>query len=138
MDSTEEWRHVGERIRQTREAKDLTQEQLLSKMEGKKKISPATLSIIENGGRKPRTATLQKIAEALGVRFEDLFPAQPEPAQPEPAQPSVSPPPSVKDIRDILLRYEPLRGLDQAVDKILEQIQLWSVYYGRARPQDPL
>lgn len=138
MDSTENWLLVGERIRQAREAKDLTQKQLVNKMEGKKKISPATLSIIENGGRVPRKATLQKIAEALGVRFEDFFPVEPEPVEPEPAEPAESPPPSLKDIRDILLRYEPLRGSDQAVDKILEQIQLWSVYYGRARPKDPI
>lgn len=130
MDSGEDWKAVGEAIRRIREKKGMTQEALIKKMEGAK-ISPSTLSIIENGRRraKPRASTLGTIAEALGVELEDLFPKMADVPAPSP--------PALQDIREVLLRYEPLRGLDQAVDRIIEQIQLWSVYYGRGKPQEP-
>ena len=81
MDSKEEWRMIGEKIRLAREAKGLTQEQLLKRINNSDKVgrdepkmSPSTLSLVENGKRKPRPATLQSITDALGIQFEDFFP----------------------------------------------------------------
>ena len=130
MESKEEWKKVGERIRQARDDKGLTQEQLLQRMEPKR-MSPSTLSIVENGGResRPRSATIQRIADALGVKFEDLLRSEPEPEElPSPTE--ELPSPTLQDIRDMLLRYEPLRGMDNAVDRICEQIQLWTAFRG--------
>ena len=125
MNEKEQRLSVGERIREARKDKGLTQEGLLEKME-EKAISPSTLSLVENGRRQPRSATIKKIADALGVRFEDLLPKEQGPADPSS--------PSLQDIRELLLRYEPLRGMDLAVDRICEQIQLWSVFRGQDHP----
>ena len=60
------------RIRELREAKGMTQEELSSKSN----VSRATIWALECGENKiTTTKTLLKIAEALGVDFEALFSA---------------------------------------------------------------
>ena len=66
---------VGERIRQVRESINMTQKQLSDIMG----ISFVTISQWENGKRKPKYETLQKIASALGVSISDLLDIKPVP-----------------------------------------------------------
>ena len=61
---------VGQQIRRLREAKGWNQAEL-AVYAG---IGPSGVSQIETGKRNPSAATLQKIAEALGVEMSDLFP----------------------------------------------------------------
>lgn len=61
---------VGQQIRRLRDAKGWNQAEL-AVYAG---IGPSGVSQIETGKRNPSAATLQKIAEALGVEISDLFP----------------------------------------------------------------
>jgi transcriptional regulator with XRE-family HTH domain len=61
---------VGQQIRRLREGKGWNQAEL-AVYAG---IGPSGVSQIETGKRNPSAATLQKIAEALGVEISDLFP----------------------------------------------------------------
>ncbi len=61
---------VGQQIRRLREAKGWNQAEL-AVYAG---IGPSGVSQIETGKRNPSAATLQKIAEALGVEISELFP----------------------------------------------------------------
>jgi transcriptional regulator with XRE-family HTH domain len=61
---------VGQQIRRLREAKGWNQAEL-AVYAG---IGPSGVSQIETSKRNPSAATLQKIAEALGVEISDLFP----------------------------------------------------------------
>lgn len=56
------------RLRQVRERLFVTQAELAARTG----IAEATLSRIENGLQRPRISTVRKIAEALGVRPEEL------------------------------------------------------------------
>jgi transcriptional regulator with XRE-family HTH domain len=60
---------VGERLAQLRERKALT----LHDLEELSGVGADGISKIENGHRKPRPATLRKLARALGVEVEDFF-----------------------------------------------------------------
>lgn len=61
---------MGYKIKELREGKNLTQEQL-SKESG---VSRATISALENGSsRATTTKTLMNIARALGVAVEELL-----------------------------------------------------------------
>ena len=61
---------MGYRIKEIRERKNLTQEEL-SKESG---VSRATISALENGSsRATTTKTLMNIARALGVPVEELL-----------------------------------------------------------------
>lgn len=59
---------VGQRIRDLRQQKGLTQEELAQKTE----ISVRTIQRIEAGDVDPRAYTLQVIAEALEIEFDEL------------------------------------------------------------------
>ena len=59
---------LGEAIRQLREKRDLTQEELA----GKARLSGRTLSAIETGSANPTWATVRDIAAALGVSVAEL------------------------------------------------------------------
>ena len=61
---------MGYRIKEVREEKNMTQEEL-SNRSG---VSRATISALENGStRATTTKTLANIARALGVTIESLF-----------------------------------------------------------------
>ncbi len=59
----EELRKLGERIRDHRKHRGLTQENLAESLE----LSVAYVSLIERGGRNPPYTTVMAIAKALGV-----------------------------------------------------------------------
>ncbi len=71
---------IGHNIRRLREEKDWNQTELGFHAD----TSPSIISLIENGKRNPSTATLAKIAGALGVEVADLFPKASAPPSPEP------------------------------------------------------
>ena len=62
--------NIGHNIRRLREEKGWNQTELGFHAD----TSPSIISLIENGKRNPSTATLAKIAGALGVEVVDLFP----------------------------------------------------------------
>ena len=70
---------IGHNIRRLRDEKGWNQTELGFRAGA----SPSIISLIENGKRNPSTATLAKIAEALGVEVVDLFPKRPS-SSPEP------------------------------------------------------
>jgi transcriptional regulator with XRE-family HTH domain len=59
----EELRRLGERVREHRRSRGLTQEALAESLE----LSVAYVSLIERGGRNPPYTTVVAIARALGV-----------------------------------------------------------------------
>lgn len=60
---------IGARIREIRNKKGLTQEQLSERME----INPKYLSSIERGNENPTLNTLIKLSETLEVDLGDIF-----------------------------------------------------------------
>lgn len=60
---------VGDRIRILRAEKGFSQEELASQAG----IDPSHLGRLERGERNPSLISLEKIINALGVTFEDLF-----------------------------------------------------------------
>lgn len=78
---------IGHNVRRLREAKGWNQVELSFHAD----TSPSIVSLIENGKRNPSTATLAKIAGALGVEVVDLFPkARPPLLEPDEAHRLVS------------------------------------------------
>ncbi len=71
----EEWpnretvENIGQRIRQLREARGMTQSQL----QARSRVSRSYLSRIESGQMTPSLGTLEKISEALGVGLSRFF-----------------------------------------------------------------
>src|SRR5215204_5169869 len=61
---------IGHNIRRLRDDKGWNQTELGFHAD----TSPSIISLIENGKRNPSTATLAKIAGALGVEVVELFP----------------------------------------------------------------
>lgn len=61
--------NIGQRIRQLRESRTMTQSQLQSRS----KVSRSYLSRIESGQMTPSLGTLEKISEALGVGLNRFF-----------------------------------------------------------------
>jgi transcriptional regulator with XRE-family HTH domain len=59
---------LGNAIRESREARELTQEELAAAA----KITVRTLSQIETGTANPTWATVDEIASALGISIADL------------------------------------------------------------------
>jgi len=60
---------IGQRIRQYRQAKRLSQEMLSEKAD----VTPAHFSHIERGHTKPSLPTLIRIANALDITIDDLL-----------------------------------------------------------------
>lgn len=60
---------IGTRIREAREAKNLTQEQLAEIVD----VSPTHMSVIERGVKGPRLRTFIKIANALETTSDSLL-----------------------------------------------------------------
>jgi transcriptional regulator with XRE-family HTH domain len=69
---------IGHNVRRLREGKGWNQTELGFHAD----MSPSIISLIENGKRNPSTATLAKIASALGVEVVDLFPKVSAPREP--------------------------------------------------------
>src|ERR1035437_3673380 len=61
--------NIGQRIRQLRESRGMTQSQL----QARSRVSRSYLSRIETGQMTPRLGTLEKISEALGVGLNRFF-----------------------------------------------------------------
>src|SRR6202451_4576088 len=61
--------NIGQRIRQLRESRGMTQSQL----QARSRVSSSYLSRIESGQMTPSLGTLEKIAEALGVGLNRFF-----------------------------------------------------------------
>lgn len=62
---------LGERIRELREAKGLTQREIANRIG----IDDYYISRLENNHVNPTLATMQKIATALDVELRDFFPS---------------------------------------------------------------
>ena len=62
-------RHMGDNIRQLRESRGLSQQQI-AKLAG---IPRPTWTNLESGGANPTLAVLVKVAAALNVRLEELL-----------------------------------------------------------------
>jgi putative transcriptional regulator len=60
---------LGNRIREARERRGLTQAELA----GQVGVSRKTVNTVENGVFVPSTVVALKLAGALGCKFEDLF-----------------------------------------------------------------
>ena len=71
MKKTEILKIVGKRIKNLREAKGLSQVDLVGKMQGE--IDPTNISRIESGRTNPTVYTLFRIAEALEVNPKELL-----------------------------------------------------------------
>jgi len=61
--------NIGQRIRQLRESRSMTQSQL----QARSRVSRSYLSRIESGQMTPSLGTLEKISEALGVGMSRFF-----------------------------------------------------------------
>ncbi len=66
---------VGRQVKRLREAKGWSQTRLAVEAD----MSVSGISMIENGHRNLSTATLAKLAEALGVEVRELFPLEQAP-----------------------------------------------------------
>jgi len=63
---------IGKNIKRIREAKNLTQKEVISAIG----MGAAMYSRIENGKTEPSLTTLEKIAKALGVSLSEIFQAE--------------------------------------------------------------
>lgn len=65
---------IGDRIKQYREAKEITQQDMVDALKNKDCVmSRETLSKIENGNRSVSAVELSKICDVLGVKIEDIL-----------------------------------------------------------------
>ena len=71
---------LGQRLRTARRASGLTMEQLADLAN----VSIPTISTAENGTRRPRLDTLNKLATALGISMGSLLTDPPAPRTPSP------------------------------------------------------
>jgi transcriptional regulator with XRE-family HTH domain len=60
---------VGANLKRIRESRGLSQ----TRLGGRAEINPATVNQIEMGSRNPSVATLERLAEVLGVPVAALF-----------------------------------------------------------------
>lgn len=68
--SSEEWKKIGENLREIRERKDLTQEEVASQAT----ITASYYARIERGEEVPRLAVLKTIFTVLKVKSSDILP----------------------------------------------------------------
>ena len=71
MEKTEILKLIGNRIKEVRESRGLSQVELVGKMQGE--IDPTNISRIESGRTNPTVYTLFRIAEALEVKPKELL-----------------------------------------------------------------
>jgi len=63
-----EYDQLAQRLRAFRKLKGFTQQELAERLS----LSVAVLGSLERGTRKPETKLLERIAETLGVTYEEL------------------------------------------------------------------
>lgn len=68
--TNKEWKEVGERIRNIRENKNLTQENVATETG----ITASYFARIERGEERPKMNVIKSIVKALGVKIADIFP----------------------------------------------------------------
>ncbi len=88
---------LGERIREIREAKELTQREIAARIQ----IDDYYISRLENNHINPTLATMQKLANALGVEVRDFFP-------PQQAEFKITPPKLDKDLKKVVSLWKSL------------------------------
>lgn len=71
LDSEQLYRIVGARIKRTREAADMTQEDLAKILDLKR----TSITNIERGNQKPTLDTLYRFCERFGLGISDLLPS---------------------------------------------------------------
>ncbi len=71
MEKSEILKKVGQKIKEVRESKGLSQVELVGKMQGE--IDPTNISRIESGRTNPTIYTLYRLAEALEVKVIELI-----------------------------------------------------------------
>ena len=71
MEKSVFWINIGKRIRKVRLAKNLTQLDLVSRIDGE--VDPTNISRIESGRTNPTIFTLHKLAEAMEVSVVQLL-----------------------------------------------------------------
>jgi transcriptional regulator with XRE-family HTH domain len=64
------WNRIGEALRQRRIRRGLTRAALANKVD----VSPAMITYLEQGERRPSIELLDALASALGCRVADLIP----------------------------------------------------------------
>lgn len=67
--SMESLKRFGNRIREIRKIRKMTQERLAEKAD----LNASYISLVEDGKRSPSLATVEKIASGLGVEIYQLF-----------------------------------------------------------------
>lgn len=88
---------LGERIREIREAKELTQREIAARIQ----IDDYYISRLENNHINPTLATMQKLADALGVEVRDFFPPQAQEFK-------ITPPKLDKDLKKVVALWKSL------------------------------
>jgi transcriptional regulator with XRE-family HTH domain len=71
----DERKRLGRRVKELRQLRKYTQEQLAERME----INPTYLSSIERGGENPTLDLLIRLAKGLQVELYELFQLEPDP-----------------------------------------------------------
>ena len=113
--------NIGQRIRQLRESRGMTQSQL----QARSRVSRSYLSRIESGQMTPSLGTLEKVAEALGVGLNRFF-------IPETTGEAVLEDPFIQGLRPYL------RQLDWAQwQGILKRLQAISDHVSTSQPPHP-
>jgi transcriptional regulator with XRE-family HTH domain len=92
-------RTLGERVREIREAKALTQRDVADRIQ----IDDYYISRLENGHINPTLSTMEKLARALEIEVRDLFPATQTEFR-------VTPPKLDKDLKKVVTLW---KGLNQ-------------------------
>ncbi len=69
MPSSKIIERFGQRIKELRKQKDLTQEKLAEKS----KLHYTYIGVVERGGKNISLKNIEKIAHALGVKLSELF-----------------------------------------------------------------
>ncbi len=64
---------IHTRLREWREARELTQQELSRRVQ----VSRQTINALETGKYRPTTVLALKLSEVLGVRVEDMFALEP-------------------------------------------------------------
>jgi transcriptional regulator with XRE-family HTH domain len=117
--------NIGQRIRQLRESRGMTQSQL----QARSRVSRSYLSRIESGQMTPSLGTLEKIAEALGVGLNRFF-------VPETNGETVLEDPFIQGLRPYLrqLDWAQWQGILKRLQAISEHV---STNHHHVRPMPP-
>lgn len=130
----EYWTEVGQRVKKLRKKQGLTQAKLVEKIvkssDNDGGFASSTLSLLESGDRRPRSRTVKRIAEALGVPPGEICPPRKFTWE-RPAEATLS------DIRETLKRYPPLKQSNRTIDCLVELIELYGFAADKGRRKEP-